>query len=188
MWNLSKGHENLLPPVFSPSASLWELEGISKGHHWSRLYNPPSWQASTYIHLYLPMCFFLLTACLNVHVENTISLLTLTARQTCCNRSSHKVGSTAETLPICGAWLGPSHLNLAGLTWNSLPVGLPQTLPLSQGRRPHSKLQQLISDTPPEHWLQLTFRYLSRKREMMCFFMNFCPLSWLNCFIFSKYF
>lgn len=90
---------------------------------------PSLWQVSEYIHLYVPY-FLFLRACLSVHVvENTISLLILRAQQACCNHSSLKVGSPAETLPFCGAGLGPSHLNLAGLTWNSLPVGLPQTCP-----------------------------------------------------------
>lgn len=130
----------------------------------------PLFLASIYLYISTCLCvlFFFspLTACLNMHVENTIS--PLTAQRTCCNHSSRKVGSPAETLPICGACLGPSHLNLAGLTWNSLPVGLPQTLPLSQSRRPYCKLQQLTADTPPESWLQLTSRYLSRKEEVIC--------------------
>lgn len=121
---------------------------------------PPGKHLHIYISTFFFFYFFLLRACLNVHVENTISPLTLTAQRTCCNRSSRKVGSPAETLPICGAGLGPSHLNLAGLTWNSLPRRTAtDSLPLSQGRRPHCKLQQLMSDTPPENWLQLTSRY-----------------------------
>lgn len=156
----------------SHSVASWELEEISKGHQWSKLYNPLLGKNLLYIHLSVPMFFFsfsleglLECAC--------ISTPTLTAQQACSSRRSRKVGSPAETLPICGAGLGPSHLNLAGLTWNSLPVGLPQTLPLSQGRRPHCKPQQLMSATPPESWLQLTSKYLSRKKEVIRFYHYF---------------
>lgn len=67
----------------SHSVASWELEGISKGHHWSRLYNPPP---GKHLHIYISPClrFFslLLRACLNVHVKKTtISLPTLTAQQ-----------------------------------------------------------------------------------------------------------
>lgn len=154
---------------------------------WSRLYNTPSWQASTYS-IYISSClrFFSPEGLLECACRKHYLFADMTAQQACCNHSPCKVGSPAETLPICGAGLGPRHLNLAGLTWNSLPVGLPQTLPLSQGRRPHCKLQQLMSATPPENGLQLTSRYLSRKKEVISLY-QLLPVELVEQLVFSKF-
>lgn len=99
---------------------------------------------------------------MSVRRENSIYCLTLTARRDHCICSPRKVGSPAETLPICGAGLGPSHLNLAGLTWNSLPVGLPQPLPLSQAG---GLAVQLMSDTPPEKLAATDFQVFITEGE-----------------------
>lgn len=124
---------------------------------------------------YTSLLFFL-RACLNAHVKKKHYLFTDTAGTTCLLQSQllQTLAAPAETLPICGAGLGPSHLNLAGLTWNSLPVGLPQTLPLSQGRRPRCELQQLMLGTPPENSLQVTSRYSTRKKEVIMQLFPWC--------------
>lgn len=96
--------------------------------------------------------------------------------------------------PFCGAGLGPSHLNLAGLTWNSLPVGLPQQHPpphpLTPTRQPRqtcvrpglpvnssSWCQPLL---PLQNWLQPTLRYLQRKKEEFYLYLRILvELVWL---------
>lgn len=95
-----------------------------------------------------------------------------------------EVGSPAETLPTCGAeGLRPSHLNLAGLTWNSLPVGLPQTLALSQAGGPRCQPQQLMSDTPPVNSLQPTAHRGRRKR----FFNQLLPVELVELLAFNYF-
>lgn len=154
------------------SVASWEL--MPKGHQRCR-----HCSISLYRHLYLYMAerfFFIPEGLLECAYKKLISPTALLVAVT----ALVKVGSPAETLPICGAGLGPSHLNLAGLTWNSLPVGLPQTLPLSQGRRPRCKLQQLMSATPPQNWLQTHFQvFMVSQRRKQYTFIYFFPVSTL---------
>lgn len=124
---LFKGHKNNLPLLATVlhHGSWKEHQRATTGAR-SVI---PSWQASTYIHASLPTFFFLFSWWSAEHARREPYLVADTDVHAVLGAvtAPERLERLAETLPVCGAELSQSHLNLAGRTWNSLPRGLPHT-------------------------------------------------------------
>lgn len=126
MRNLFKGHKNnLLVLARLLHHGNWkEHQRATTGANSS---NPPS---GKHLHIYMRPCqtFFFPSLSLS-GLERACACRKHYLLADTDSRSSRRGWQRLQKhFPFCGAGLGPSHLNLAGLTWNSLPVGLPQTL------------------------------------------------------------